>query len=359
MSELQLQGIRKHFRRERVLEDLSLAVEQGETVAVLGPSGSGKTVLLRLIAGVLLPDGGDIRLGGASITHLPPERRDVGMAFQSFALYPHLSAFDNIASPLQAQRVAAPEIRRRVGEIAELLRITHVLEHLPRALSNGQKQRTSLARALVSRPGVLLLDDPLRNVDAKLRYEMRLELPRLLRGFESIVLYVTQDYREAMALGDRVGVLLDRRFSQLDRPRAVYGDPANVEIARLFGDPTINLYRCRPENGQVELFGAPFALPPAIAAHRGECLIGLRPEAVEVSTEPGEHALAVELDTVMPLNVRAVMLLRAADGSEILSSCPENRVGDFGRDHRRVWARIDPDRALYFDAASGARLDRH
>ena len=219
----------------------------GECLVVFGPSGCGKTTLLRLIAGILEPDAGDVVIAGESVSDRGPQSRGVAMAFQNFALYPHMSAYENIASPLRARGVDEKTIDAKVHEVAKLIRIDHVLDHLPRQLSNGQKQRTSLARSLVHAPSVLLLDDPLRNVDAKVRYEMRLELPRVFRRFGSTVIYVTQDYKEAMALGDRVGVLLDGRFRQLDVPARVYREPVDTRVANLFGDPPINLVptRCR------------------------------------------------------------------------------------------------------------------
>src|SRR5262245_36982540 len=214
MSQIALDNLAKSFRTGPVFQDLSLAAEKGEIVVVFGPSGTGKTVLLRLIAGVEGPDAGTIRLEGRDVTEAPPETRGVGMAFQNFALFPHMTAFDNIASALTAHHAAAQTIRSKVDAVAKLLKISHVMQHQPRELSNGQKQRTALARALVADPKILLLDDPLRNVDAKLRYEMRLELPSLLRRGAAAVLYVTQDYREAMAIADRIAVLVDLRLAQ-------------------------------------------------------------------------------------------------------------------------------------------------
>ncbi len=363
MSYLVIENVAKAFGKQAVLSDVSLSVERGETVAVFGPSGAGKTVLLRLLSGVFAPDAGDVRIGNRSVVDLGPEERGIGMAFQNFALYPHLPAYENIASPLRARGAPEAEVKERVGRVAELLRIDHVLHHLPRQLSNGQKQRTALGRALVREPEVLLLDDPLRNVDAKLRYEMRLELPRLLKRFESTVLYVTQDYKEAMALGDRVGVLLDGRFRQVDRPAAVYNDPGHVEVARLFGDPTINLYPCRPTRGprglSVELFGATADLPAdprAAEALDRPCLIGIRPEDVRVEVEEAPGAVPVELDAVSPLNVRTVLFMRARDKSEIFATCSDREGARFGRGHRDVFARVDFARALFFDQASGERL---
>ncbi len=357
VARLALDGVSKSYRGAPVLDGVSLTVESGETVVVCGPSGSGKTTLLRLIAGTVLPESGDIRIDGASVLGRGPEERDVGMAFQNFALYPHLSAFENIASPLRARQQPESEIKAKVDEIAKLLRISHVLGHQPRELSNGQKQRTALGRALVRGPGVLLLDDPLRNVDAKLRYEMRLELPRLLTAFGSAVIYVTQDYREAMALGHRIAVLRGGRFEQVAPPPAVYSKPANLEIARLFGDPTINLFPCRPEAGTLELFGERLPVQGALAALSGrDVVVGIRAEDIEIALEPMPGGVPVDLDAVTPLNVRAVLYLRSRDGKELLATVAEDDALRFGRGHRPVWARLAPERFLAFDPASGARL---
>ena len=353
---LAIADVAKRYGRSQVLDGVSLEVAGGETVVICGPSGAGKTVLLRLIAGTDAPDRGDIRIDGRSVLGLGAEEREVGMAFQNFALYPHLNAYANIASPLEARGLAQAEIKQRVEKIAALLRIGHVLGHFPRELSNGQKQRTSLARALVRGPGVLLLDDPLRNVDAKLRYEMRLELPRLLASFGSAVIYVTQDYREAMALGRRIAVLRGGRFEQVAAPPEIYGEPANVEIARLFGDPTINLYRCRPQDGAVQLFGDRVRVDGMGALSGREVLIGIRAEDVEVATEPVPDAVPAELDAVTPLNVRAVLYLRGRDGAELLATVAEDDALRFGRGHRAVWARLRPERFLAFDPSTGARL---
>ena len=359
MTFLSLDRVTKRFKRETVLDQVSLDVERGETVAIFGPSGGGKTVLLRLIAGVLDPDDGNIRIDGKSVINEPPEARHLGMAFQNFALYPHLTAFDNIASPLRALKRSEADVRQGVHRVAELLQIDHVLTHLPKALSNGQKQRTSLARSLVRSPKLLLLDDPLRNVDAKLRYEMRIELPRLLKQVDATVLYVTQDYKEAMALGDRIAVLDDNRFAQIDTPPRIYRDPISTKVAKLLGDPTINLLRVRPaastDGVSVELFGSTFHLPvkPAGAA---DCMVGIRPEHIKVSMAETETGRPAELDAVTPLNVRSVLLLKTEDGGELLASCPEAEAARFPRGHKKVWLDLSPEDFLLFDADSGQRL---
>jgi multiple sugar transport system ATP-binding protein len=361
MTYLSLDHVTKRFKRETVLDAVSLDVAKGETVAIFGPSGGGKTILLRLIAGVLDPDEGDIRIDGRSVVFEPPEARGLGMAFQNFALYPHMTAFDNIASPLRALGQSEADIRKGVHQVADLLQIDHVLTHLPKALSNGQKQRTSLARSLVRGPKLLLLDDPLRNVDAKLRYEMRIELPRLLKQADATVLYVTQDYKEAMALGDRIAVLDGNRFAQIDTPATIYRHPATTKVARLLGDPTINLRQVRPaastDGVSVELFGLSVQLSGLTAdAIDNDCLLGIRPEHIKVSMTETANGQPAELDAVTPLNVRSVLLLKTPDGGELLASCSEAEAARFPRGHRQVWVNIEPEHLLAFDARTGERL---
>lgn len=353
MSYLSLRRVAKSFRKDRILEDVSLDIEQGETLAVFGASGSGKTVLLRLIAGILRADAGGTYVEDSRVDGLAPEARGFGMAFQNFALYPHLSAFDNIASPLKAGGKTAAEIAARVEEVAGLLKIDHVLGHLPKELSNGQKQRCSLARALAPSPKLLMLDDPLRNVDAKLRYEMRLELPRVLSATGATVIFVTQDYKEAMALGDRVAVLMGGGFAQIGTPAEIYNRPAHRDVARLFGDPTINLVDAEIQDGRITLLDGQISVP---SAQSGRMQVGIRPEHIEVDIDNPPGAFPVELDAVTPLNVRAVLLLKTAGGRELLASCSEDEAARFGRGHRQVFARIEPRHLHLFDAEGGAHL---
>ncbi len=300
---LALRDLRAGFGKTIVLDGVSLDVAAGETLVLFGPSGAGKTVLLRAIAGLMPGATGSVVIAGQDAAGLPPERRGLGMAFQNFALYPHMPARENIASPLQARGMKPAEIDAKVERVATLLRIGHVLGHAPRELSNGQKQRTALARALVGEPRVLLLDDPLRNVDAKLRYEMRLELPRLLRRAGAATIYVTQDYREAMALGDRVAVLIDGRLVQDAAPEEVYDAPATTDVARLFGDPPMNLLPAQAaERGDgFTLSAAGWRLGfagPAPAAP----VLGIRPEFVQVLDRPAPGAVPAEIVAVTPLH---------------------------------------------------------
>lgn len=360
MSALELRNISKGFKSGKVLDDVSLQVNAGEIVVVFGPSGTGKTVLLRIVAGVHYPDAGSVAIDGEDVTDASPEARGVGMAFQNFALFPHFSTFDNIASPLAARDTPQGKLKEQVGAVARMLKIDHVLGHAPRELSNGQKQRTALARALVAQPKVLLLDDPLRNVDAKLRYEMRLELPRLLRTFNAAVIYVTQDYKEAMALGDHIAVLRNGRIEQWATPTSVYREPVSIDVARLFGDPTINLLPCRMEmngSGSITLFGRRVPMSGGYAQAAGRDLIaGLRPEHVIVTEREAPDAIPFDLDAVMPVNVRSVLYLRGTAGEELLATVGEGESGRFGRGHRKVWVRFAPETLLLFDAASGQRI---
>jgi len=362
MSYLALNRVSKKFGDRKILDDISFEMNRGETLVVFGPSGVGKTTLLRAISGIMDPDEGDVLLNGKSVMDKGPETRGVAMAFQNFALYPHMTATENIASPLRSRGVSESEIQSKVKDVAKLLRIDHVLSHFPRQLSNGQKQRTSLARSLVHNPSMLLLDDPLRNVDAKVRYEMRLELPRLFKRFQTTVIYVTQDYKEAMALGDRCGVLLDGKFQQLDTPSQVYRHPKDTRVANLFGDPPINLVPTRPSkmpDGSLHtnLAGHEIAMQDARHEWAGrDCLVGLRPEHIALHATPQPGAMQVELEAVTPFSVRNVMLLRAPDGTEILASTPEDHPLRNARGQQRVWASIDMKRALVFDRQTGASL---
>jgi multiple sugar transport system ATP-binding protein len=359
MAQLAIQNVRKSFRSNVVLNDVSLELDPGEIVCVFGPSGSGKTLLLRLVAGVEMPDWGSIVLAGEDVTDAPPESRGVGMAFQNFALFPHMSAFDNVASALTARRAPPKVIREKVHKVAALLKIGHVLGHEPRELSNGQKQRTALARALVADPKILLLDDPLRNVDAKLRYEMRLELPPLLKNARATVLYVTQDYKEAMAIGDRIAVLIGGEFVQIAAPAEIYRTPATIGVARLFGDPSINLVPVEPlirqEGLTVHFAGCVLPIPMSYESASGRaCMLGLRPESIMVDETPTSDAFPIDVAAVTPLNEKTLLLLRAHDGRELIAS--EEGKDEELRRHGPAHARFDPSAVLLFDAESGKRI---
>lgn len=361
MAQLELQNVSKTFKTGKAVDGLSLAVDPGEIVAVFGPSGGGKTVLLRIISGIEDPENGKVYIGGHDATTDAPEGRGIGVAFQNFALFPHMSAHDNIMSGLTALGQSKDQMEPRVQAVAKMLKIDHVMGHRPKELSNGQKQRTALARALVAQPKILLLDDPLRNVDAKLRYEMRLELPNLLRRTGSAVLYVTQDYKEAMALADRIVVMLKGRIVQSDRPEVVYDEPANVDIARLFGDPTINLIPVQPARDgsgvAVSIANTRVSIGRGFEDAVGKAgTLGVRPEDIVIEDQASEGAIPVDLLALTPLNERFVVLMKTLDGQEVLASAAEPPLE--GRHTGRAYMRFNPETVLLFDGASGDRITR-
>jgi multiple sugar transport system ATP-binding protein len=359
MTQLELKSLSKSYGALKVFDGLSLAAGAGEIVVVFGGSGTGKTILLRLIAGVEEPTGGVIEIAGHDVTDIAPEHRGVGMAFQNFALFPHMSALENIATPLRAIGASEEKVKAGVARVAKLLKIDHVLGHAPRELSNGQKQRTALARALAAEPRILLLDDPLRNVDAKLRFEMRLELPRLLRQTGATVLYVTQDYKEAMALADRIAVLAGGKFIQTAPPEDIYMKPATLGVAKLFGDPSINTAESTVaadgDAVSVLLGGVQVAIDHGYRPLAGrKVTFAVRPEAVDIMT--GKAAgLPASVMAVTPLNERVVLFLKSDGGWEFLASLPSSAT-NVPQPGVKVNAAFDPSGTHLFDQTTGERL---
>lgn len=360
MSTLELRGATKRYKKDTVVDNVSLNVDDGETLVLFGPSGAGKTVLLRMIAGVVEPDEGSVLIDGYDMAEVEAEDRGVGMAFQNFALFPHMNAFDNIASPLTAGRNSREVIQAGVEKVARLLKIDHVLTHTPRELSNGQKQRTALARALAGSPPILLLDDPLRNVDAKLRFEMRLELPQLLAKQGATVIYVTQDYKEAMALGNRIAVLADGQIKQVGTPADIYLAPRTLNIARLFGDPVINLFDVvgkRDDSGVfVELSGVRVPLNESKAACVDTpAVLGIRPESIVFVPEGTAGAIPITIEAETPLNEKIVTLALTKNKREVLISRPS---GSDGPASGQAFVSIDQQALLLFDRMSEQLLDQ-
>lgn len=364
---LELNGIVKTWKGDTVLHDINLAVPTASTLVLFGPSGGGKSVLLRLIAGVIEPDKGEILINGRDMANVDPEDRGIGMAFQNFALFPHMSAHKNIASSLEMTEPSKSKLKNAVESVARLLKIEHVLDHTPRELSNGQKQRTALARALVGSPSLLLLDDPLRNVDAKLRFEMRIELPALLAQQQTTVVYVTQDYKEAMALGDQIVVLADGRIVQSGTPADIYQRPATVDIARQFGDPAINLLSVTPQRDTDGLFvtlsGTRLALDAGYGDISGKpCVLGLRAESLSFittefsnssETDSRNATIPVVIEAVTPLNEKIVTLTMTTGNRELLLSRPAGTDGPVEGDAQ---VRIDASAIHLFDEQSGQRI---
>jgi len=325
---LVLTTVSKRFGTTQALRDINLTIHAGEFFAIVGPSGCGKSTLLRLIAGLEHPDGGDIVLDGRRMNGVDPADRDVGMVFQNYALYPHLSVFENLAFGLRVRKVRKDEIQRRVREVARFLGIEELLARRSKELSGGQRQRVALGRALVRRPKVLLMDEPLSNVDALLRDKMRVELRRLHEETGVTTLYVTHDQREALSMADRLLVLDDGRVQQVGTPFAVFQQPETAFVARFIGTPGMNLWTARVRaQGAASLVvqgpaGAPWTLP-AIAPTGGvlpaDVQVGVRPERLRVRPPVGD---AVRLDGLLELiePVGEDALLRVRYGADELTA---------------------------------------
>ncbi|CAN7371444.1 ABC transporter ATP-binding protein [Bosea sp. LjRoot90] len=271
MAEITLAQVSKRFGPVQAVSDLSLTIADGEFVVLLGPTGAGKTTTLRLVAGLESPDAGRVSIGGGDVTDLPPAARDVTFVFQQYSLYPHLSVFDNLAFPLRSptRRTPEAEVRRAVGEVAQLLRIEDKLQNRATQLSGGQMQRVAIGRALVRRPAIYLMDEPLSSLDAKLRSELRIELKRIQQDLGATMLYVTHDQTEAMTLASRIGVIHQGRLVQIGSPRSIYEDPADIYVATRLGSPGINLL--------------PRALFPALEAPTAAATIGVRTEHLAIA----------------------------------------------------------------------------
>ncbi len=287
MADVRLQQVTKRFGEVAALQRLDLEVRDQEFFTILGPSGCGKSTVLNLIAGLDEPTEGDIFVGDRRVNGLPPQQRNVAMVFQSYALYPHKSVFENIAFPLRMQRRPEAEIRRRVERTAASFQLSELQERLPRQLSGGQRQRVALARAIVRQPVLYLMDEPLANLDAKMRAETRLELKRLHRELRTTTLYVTHDQIEAMSLSDRIAILKGGVVQQVGAPHEVYHTPANLFVARFIGSPAMNQLEIRTGDDGRLLLGEPrqplpWMTPPGPVRAGERLILGLRPHDARV-----------------------------------------------------------------------------
>ncbi len=298
MAEIALRDVAKRYGRIEAVRGLSFDVRSGELVCLLGPPGMGKTTTLRLIAGLERPDRGEILIDGQSVAGQEPGQRDIAMVFEDLALYPHMEGFDNIAHPLRLRRMPIEEIRRKVDHVADLLGIPHLLERLPHTFSGGEQQRVAIARAIVREPKILLLDQPLSNLDAKVREVMIGELRHLQQRTRQTTIYATHDYEEAMALGDRILVLREGTADQIGTPEEVYARPATTLAATITGSPPMNLIPCRFSGGLAMADGFTISAPGA----EGEGFLGIRPEEVRL----GEGIPAV-VDLVQPLGRKKIV----------------------------------------------------
>jgi len=345
---IRIDGITKRFGKTEVLRSVNLEFTEREFITLVGPSGCGKTTLLRILSGLETPTSGEIWHGDKPIGHLAPGARDIAMVFQSYALYPHMDVFHNIAYGLRVRGTSAEEMRRRVQEAAEVLEIAHLLHRKPKELSGGQRQRVALGRAMVRRPWLFLLDEPLSNLDAKLRVTMRSELKRVHRALETTTVYVTHDQLEAMTMSDRIAVMDGGYVQQFATPEEIYGHPANLFVAGFMGSPPMNFLT---DVTPAELPVARLDRFAAVALGR-KLVAGIRPQHIALSLSPVAGALEGEVQMVQLLGSEKVVEVSAA--GRMLSVIVDADVAIVAG--QRAWMTFDPARLHLFDAATQANV---
>ncbi len=352
MTEVYLDNLRKEFGDVVALHDVTLTFPDTELTVLVGPSGCGKTTLLRIIAGLEEATRGTVRIGDEDVTGAPPWGRNTAMVFQSYALYPHMTVFKNIAFPLEASRTSKAEIEDRVKTTAELLGISSLLDRKPRALSGGQMQRVAIGRAIVRNPKVFLMDEPLSNLDAKLRVNMRAELKRLQKELGITTVYVTHDQEEAMTIADQLVVMRSGRIQQVGRPEEVYFHPRNKYVAGFIGSPTMNFLACRYDAKADELIVESFTYPvseqirTALAGTSTDSLtLGIRPEDVQVESKPSNDAIPTSV-YMTELMGKEILLTLQVEDVMIKALAP---VRLHPRIDERLWMRFGAECLHLFD----------
>ena len=325
MAKVTVEGVTKRFGDVVAVSNLSLTIENRAFVVLLGPSGCGKTTMLRCIAGLEMPDQGEIYIADRKVTGLPPKDRDVAMVFQSYALYPHMTVYDNIAFPLKIRKRSREEIERGVKRVGELLRIGHLLKRKPKQLSGGEQQRVALGRSLVREPRVFLMDEPLSNLDAKLRLYMRAELKRLQKELGITTIYVTHDQAEAMTMADKIALMNQGILQQYAPPDEIYRKPVNTFVAGFLGSPPMNFFKCTlGEQGGKQLLegdGFAFQISKDLAdlirnkVSDSAVVAGIRPEDITVAKEPNSGGQSVESEVyvVEPMGSTTIVDMKLGD----------------------------------------------
>jgi ABC-type sugar transport system ATPase subunit len=356
MCDVRLVGISKRYDGDKAgraaLAALDLEIAPGQMVVLVGPSGCGKSTTLRIVAGLEDPSTGQVLIDGRDVTQTPPALRDIAMVFQSYALYPHMTVHENLAFALRIRKLPEAEINQRVEDVARSLGIHEYLARRPKALSGGQRQRVAIGRAVVRQPKVFLFDEPLSNLDAKLRGEMRREIARIHRASRTTSLYVTHDQVEAMTLADQIVVLKDGLLQQVGTPLDIYDAPANRFVAGFFGTPAMNFLRAEvaDEGGRRTLRGTGFALPSTRQAIGKDVIVGIRPEAVALSGAGVAVTGEVNLREVLGAEV----VLHVASAAGELTVRADAKAG--ARPGDQVTVYLDPGAVHLFDARSEARL---
>jgi multiple sugar transport system ATP-binding protein len=330
MAHVSLRNLTKEFDETVAVADLNLEVEDGEFVVLVGPSGSGKTTALRLVAGLEQPTRGSILIGDRDVTDVPPRDRDIAMVFQNYALYPHMTAYQNMAFGLEVRGHSKQEIGERVSEAAEILGIGDLLHRRPGQLSGGQRQRTALGRSIVRQPQVFLFDEPLSNLDASLRVGMRAELSQLHRRLNATIIYVTHDQVEAMTMGQRIAVMDQGRLQQCAEPLEVYRKPANLFVAGFIGSPSINFFEGELKSAgdawQFRGDGFELRVPCAGPPPAGPATLGVRPEDLQLTS--GDSTFSAVVRVVEPIGSEMYIHMATADGAGLVVRTPaDTQVG--------------------------------
>ena len=362
MAEVSLKDVEKRYAMVPVLSGLNLDIQDGEFTVLVGPSGCGKTTTLNMIAGLESITGGTLRIGARDITTLPPKDRDIAIVFQSYALFPHMTVRDNIAFGMKIRKAPKADMDAQIRQVAQRLRIDDLLDRLPKALSGGQRQRVALGRALVRRPGVFLMDEPLSNLDAKMRIEARSFLTKMHQEIGTTTVYVTHDQAEAMTMGSKIVVMYGGKIQQAAAPLEVYNRPANQFVAGFIGSPAMNFLSLLYDgNSLLDKAGAVrIAVPQnrraALAGHKGKKVtLGVRPEHFSIlppGAVPEPDSIAFDVDVIQHLGHEVLLDLSAGDHRCIARLPPSDRskVGE-----NRLFS-IDMDHVHYFDGDSGTNL---
>jgi multiple sugar transport system ATP-binding protein len=347
MASVGFETVRKVFGKTVALKDVDLLVRDGEFMVLLGPSGCGKTTLLRCLAGLERIDGGAVRIGDREVSDLPPRHRNIAMVFQSYAVFPHMKVYDNIAFGLRMRKKPKPEIERRVRDGAALLQLEPFLDRYPAQLSGGQRQRVAVARAIVTDAPVLLMDEPLSNLDALLRLHARAELKRLHTDVKRTTLYVTHDQIEALSMGDRIAVMKDGEIVQVDTPAVLYDRPASVFVGSFIGSPPMNFLRCVTRDGTAQGDGFEIRGPAGVAAGKS-VLLGIRPESIRI----GEGALRGRVVVVEPLGSHTLLTVAIGKTSVKVVAPAETTL----RADEEVRLEPEPHKIRWMDEATGRAL---
>ncbi|WP_233833925.1 ABC transporter ATP-binding protein [Paraburkholderia sp. ZP32-5] len=359
MAAVQLSGIFKRYGDTQVVHGIDLDIDDGEFVVLVGPSGCGKSTLMRMVAGLEEISGGDLMIGGTRANTLAPQQRNISMVFQSYALYPHLSVYENIAFGPRIRKEASSSFKPRIDAAAKMLNLSGYLDRLPRALSGGQRQRVAMGRAVVREPSLFLFDEPLSNLDAKLRVQMRTEIKALHQRLKNTVIYVTHDQIEAMTMADRIVVMNAGRIEQIGRPLELYDRPANLFVASFLGSPSMNfaegaiVNRTQGQGLALKLAdGSEIALEraPASAAPGAKVTLGVRPEHVEVTTQIPDAALDVEV--IEPTGAETHLYGKIGGSTWCVTTRERSKI----EPGQRVALRLPAEHIHLFDTESGRRL---